>query len=126
MKIETPIHRIKRARREAQLQKIIAGLLTQQALDDNELRSLTVTRVEISASRSVCYILFYSPDGEGAFKEKLQQLILYKPSLRKAIGDELQGRYVPEVIFKYDTNLNKQLALEKLLDDVADHDSNTQ
>jgi ribosome-binding factor A len=126
MKLQTPLHRIKKARREAQLQKIVAGLLTQQSLDDALLRSLTVTRVELNDSRSVCYVLFYSPAGEADFKEKLGQLILYKPSLRKAIGDELQGRYVPDVVFKYDANLTKQLALEALIDKVTADDANTQ
>ncbi len=126
MKLETPLHRIKRARREAQLQKIVAGLLTQQACDDPELQDLQVTRVELNQSKSVCYVLFYSSHGEAFFREKLGHVILYKPSLRKAIGQELQGRYVPEIVFKYDTNLKKQLALEALIDHVAHEHDNSQ
>ncbi|HAU30038.1 MAG: Ribosome-binding factor A [candidate division TM6 bacterium GW2011_GWF2_43_17] len=124
MKLQTPLHRIRRARREAQLQKIVAALLTQQACDDPELRDLQVTRVELSPSKSICYVLFYSAHGEAFFREKLGHVILYKPSLRKAVGEELQGRYVPDIVFKYDANLKKQLAIEALIDQVAhEHDN---
>lgn len=119
MKLENPIHRIKKARREAQLQKIVAGLLAQQALDDPELQNLQVTQVKLNSSKSICSVLFYSPEGEAFFKDKLGHLILYKPSLRKALGEELRGRYVPDIIFKYDQNMQKQIDLETLIDRVA-------
>ena len=35
--------------------------------------------------------MFYSVDGEKAFKDKLETLKLYKPSLRKAISQNIPG-----------------------------------
>lgn len=53
---------------------------------------------------------------------KFLVLKLYKPSLRKALS-KLPSRYAPELIFKYDEELEKQMKLEELMDKVKEQDS---
>ena len=55
-----PVDQIKRARRESLLQKVIAKLLTQQALDDPQIQGVFVNRIELNANKSICTVYFYS------------------------------------------------------------------
>jgi ribosome-binding factor A len=109
---------IKRSQKESLLRREISSLLQQASLDNPELAGLSVTHIELSRDKGVCYVYFYSPDGNVIFEKKRSTLVLFKPSLRKAIAQKVPSRYVPEIIFKYDFQLEKQLAIEQLLDKV--------
>ena len=93
---------IKRAQKASLFLRSISNLFSQLTTDTEELRSLFVNRVELSPDKGTCYVLFYSPLGIEEFNKKLPILILYKPSLRAALAKEINGRYTPEIIFKYD------------------------
>lgn len=93
--------------------------------DVSELISLVVTRVEISADSGVCYIHFSSFKGEDAYKEGLEQLKLYKGSLRRALAKKIRTRYVPELVFCYDEELEEQRHIEALLDSVKSDSNET-
>ncbi|MBN2267260.1 MAG: ribosome-binding factor A [Candidatus Babeliaceae bacterium] len=112
--------RIKRARKASLIRKTVAKLLANQALDDPQLQSLSISRVDFNVDQSICWIFFYSEQGEEHFNEKLEHLKLYKPSLRTAIAKEIPGKYVPEIVFRYDEQLKKQIAIEQLLDTLKD------
>ena len=93
---------IKRAQKASLFLRSISNLFSQLTTDTQELRSLFVNRVELSPDKGTCYVLFYSPLGIEEFNNKLPILILYKPSLRAALAKEINGRYTPEIVFKYD------------------------
>lgn len=107
---------IKRSQKESLLRREISSLLQTASLDNPALAGLDITHVELSRDKGICSVFFYSPEGEEFFKRKLSTLVLFKPSLRKAIAQKIPSRYVPEIIFKYDSQLEKQLAIEQLLD----------
>ncbi len=107
---------IKRAQKESVLLKELSQLLLQITLDDSRLQNLFINRIKLSAAKSVCILFFYTPLGEKDFKEKLPILILYKPSLRKAIAQKIPARYTPELVFKYDKQFEKQRKMDELLE----------
>lgn len=107
---------IKKSQKESLLRREISSLLQQASLDMPSIAGLDVSRVTLSDDKSVCSVFFYSPEGMATFERKLKDLTLFKPSLRKAIAQRVASRFVPEIIFKYDTQLEKQLAIERLLD----------
>jgi len=107
---------IKRAQKESLLYKHLAPLFNQIALDDPRVAGMTLNRVELSANKSTATLYFYSDQGEADFKENLDTLILYKPSLRAAIAKLVPSRYTPELIFKFDDRFEKELKINKLLD----------
>jgi ribosome-binding factor A len=113
-----PVKNIKKSQKESVLYRYVSQFFVQISQDSPELWGLTINRVELSPDKSVCSVFLYTPDGIEAFRAKLPQLLLYKPSLRTAIAHALQSRYVPQIIFKYDTRFEKQLALEQLLDKI--------
>ena len=109
---------IKRSQKESLLLKELSKLLHELMLDDKELSGLFINRVELSKNKGACIVYFYDPQGPAIFDAKKRHLILYKPSLRKAIASILDGRYTPEIIFDYDTKFEKQQRIESLLDQV--------
>jgi ribosome-binding factor A len=113
---ESPTKAIKKAKKESQLLKELSRLFLQLMLDDHRLQGLTISRVSLSADKSICTIFFYAADGEEFFEQILPILILYKPSLRKSIAQQVPARYTPELVFKYDKKREKQQHLEELID----------
>ncbi|MBI2775136.1 30S ribosome-binding factor RbfA [Candidatus Dependentiae bacterium] len=109
---------IKKAQKEKLFFREISQLFLQMTLDDNRIRDIHVNRVELSADKSMCYIYFYTPKGIEGFKEKLDILKLYKPSLRKAIAAKIKARYTPDLVFMFDEHYEKQEKIERLFDEI--------
>ena len=63
----------------------------------------------------MCSIFFYAADGKQQFQELLPFLILYKPSLRKALASAIPARYTPNLLFKFDAQYEKQRRIDDLL-----------
>jgi ribosome-binding factor A len=109
---------IKRSQKESLLLKALSKLIYELMLDDKELVGLFFNRVELSKNKGACIVYFYDPQGPETFESKKRHLILYKPSLRKAIAITLDGRYTPELVFEYDTQFEKQQRIENILEKV--------
>jgi ribosome-binding factor A len=109
------LHQIKRAQKEALLLRELSQLFLQISLDDPRLHGVTITRVDLSRDKAVCDMYFYIPGGLEAFDPIRSVLILYKPSLRKAIAQRIPSRHVPNLLFKYDDKFEKQMKLENAL-----------
>lgn len=114
------VREIKHAQREALIYKEISNLFIRVTYDEKLLTSLYVNRVSLSPDRSRCTIYFQTLGGLDDFQAKLPTLILYKPSLRTALSKILHGRYVPDLIFKYDEAFDKQRHVEDLMDKLKD------
>ncbi|MBT3456313.1 ribosome-binding factor A [bacterium] len=111
------VNNIKRAQKESVLFREISSLFLRASFDDKRLSGLVVNRVKLSKDKSVCYVYFYTKEGEEHFKHNLLDLLkCYKPSVRKAIADEIAGRYVPNFLFKYDVQHEKQDKINNLID----------
>jgi ribosome-binding factor A len=112
---------IKRAQKESQLRQELSKLLLQLILDDHRLQGLFVNRVKLSPDKSICTVFFYTIDGREKFEEQLGALILYKPSIRKAIAHIIPSKYVPEFVFKFDDQFEKQKRIDELLDKIKEN-----
>ncbi|MBI2344688.1 ribosome-binding factor A [Candidatus Dependentiae bacterium] len=109
---------IKRSQKESLLLKELSKMLHELMLDDKELSGLFINRVELSKNKGACIVYFYDPQGPSNFETKKRRLILYKPSLRRAIAMTLDGRYTPELVFAYDAQFEKQQRIENILEKV--------
>ena len=116
---------IKRAQKESLLLREISQMFHTVAMDDNRLSGLFVNRVELSTDRGWVNVYFYTLDGAEKFEEQLEILKLYKPSIRKGLGSQIKGRYVPDLRFGYDAKFEKQqrleLAMAQAAQDVEKH-----
>lgn len=107
---------IRKAKKEALFFKELSRFFLRISLDDPSLSGIHISSVKLSSDKSVCSVFFYSEKGEADFKDRLPDLVLYKPSVRKAISQSIPSRYTPQLIFKYDTQFEKQRKLDTLFD----------
>ena len=110
---------IKHAQKESVLLHVIARIFMQIALDEPELQGMSITRVRLSPEKSSCVVFFHGQGGLAEFEAKRKRLVLYQPSIRKALAAELQSRYVPRIRFMYDEQLDKQRHIEDLIDSLS-------
>ena len=113
--INSRVNSIKRAQKESLISRKISQFLLQITLDEPRLQELTVSRVQLSSDKSIVNIFLYTPKGKEAFDELFSLLLLYKPSLRKALSQAVPARYTPDLMFKYDVQFEKQCELEMTL-----------
>lgn len=113
---------IKRAQKQSVFLREISKLFMQIAMDDPKLQNLTVSRVELSPDKSLCKVYFYTSQGKEHLDELLGILKQYKPAVRKALASTIQSRYVPDLVFEFDSHFEKQMRIEKLLDTVKTED----
>jgi len=124
--VDSRVSDIKRRQKESLYRKEVGRLLQQAGLDNPDLQDLSVSRVSLSANKSLLLVFFFLPGGRPEFEKKLGHLTLFKPSLRKALAKRIPSRYVPDIKFQYDDQLEKELAMEKLLDKVKDDFENNE
>ena len=111
---------IKRAQKESLLLKELSRLLLQISMDDPKLMGVFINKVELSQDKGICYVMYYTAGGLEEFQRLLPDLILYKPSLRKALSRIIPGRYTPQLVFKFDDQFEKQKRIEDLLEKLKD------
>src|SRR5579871_5612399 len=89
---------VRTAQKESMLFREIAKLFLELTLDDSRLKGLFLHRVQLSPDKGTVTLYFYSNEGKEAFDKVMPILILYKPSLRKAVGQAVPQRRVPELM----------------------------
>jgi len=109
---------IKRAQKETLLLRELSKFFLQITLDDKELEGLSISKVKLSPDKSMCTVFFYSSKGAEDFEKRFERLILYKPSIRKSLSQTLVLRHTPDLRFKYDPHIEKQLKIEELLNKI--------
>ncbi len=113
---------IKRAQKESLLLRELSTYFLRITNEDDKFNEVTLNRVKLSKDKSVCTLYFYTPKGEQQFQELMPHLILYKPSMRKALAQSINARYTPQLVFKYDTPYEKHLKLDELLEKLKQED----
>ena len=109
---------IKIAQKEKALMRAISNLFMQLTIDEPTLNGIFINRVHLSPDKSHCTVYFYTAAGKKDFEEKLPLLILYKPSMRHALSQELLARYTPDLRFAFDELFEKQQRIETLIDSI--------
>lgn len=111
---------IKKAKKESLFYQELSKLIHQIIMDEPELAPLTFNRVRLSDDSGICFLLFYTVDGKEFFDKLLPKLVLYKPSLRKALSRAINSRYTPQLVFQYDEQFEKQQRIEELFKKIGD------
>jgi ribosome-binding factor A len=114
--ISRSLRNIKHAQRESYYFRELSSLVQQIIAEDTSISDLVMTRVSLSPSRGslTLFIGTLNPVDQETFDKKLRQLVLYKPSIRAALAKVSTTRYTPEIIFKFDTHLEKQHRMDQL------------
>ena len=101
----------------------ISSIIQSLVPDEPALLKVFITKVELAKNYSTCYVYFSTYTDKSDFGEALEILKLYRPSLRKALGQAISGRYVPDLRFVYDEDKEKERKIMNLLDKVAERES---
>ena len=94
--------------------------------EDETFASIFPTRSDSAPDGSILYVYFAGNEGQEAVEEAIGRLILYKPSLRKALSQQVPARYTPQLSFKYDASFEKVQRIERLLGDIASEGGETE
>jgi ribosome-binding factor A len=114
------VRSIKQSKKESLFYQELSTLFMKVAFDEPLFHGLTLNRVALSADGGICFMFFYTAGGKEAFEKLMPKLILYKPSLRKALAHSINSRYTPELVFRFDEQFEKQQRIEELLSKIGE------
>lgn len=113
---------VKRAQKESLLFRTISRLFMEMTMDNKAFYGFCVNKVILSPDKSRCTVLFCAVGGKEEFDAKFQDLKLYKPSLRAALAKDINGRYTPDIVFKYDVTQEKVRRIDDLLNKIHEQE----
>jgi len=110
-----------KARVEEEIMALIAELLLRR-VKDPRVANVSITRVEAAKDYSTAKILYNVIGGAGDAAAVRTGLASCSGYLRGQIGKRLRLRVIPELIFMYDTSLDRALKIEELIERIHHED----
>lgn len=112
-----------KSRIEETIHQLVAGLLVRR-VKDPRVENVSIIGVEVSGDFSVAKIS-YNIVGGGKSREEVQKgLESCKGYLRSHIRKHLHLKMVPELIFSYDTSLDRAMLIEELIQRIHEERKN--
>jgi ribosome-binding factor A len=114
---------VNRTIRLAEQIRVEAGNILSRQVHDPGIGFLTLTRVTVTGDLLQARI-FYTAMGDPAERKKTARALARAlPFIRRALGQRLQLRRVPEITFSYDESLAHQARVEELLENIKREDA---
>ena len=107
------------ARVGEEIRQTIAELLAREVHDPG-IGFVTLTHVKVSPDLQLARVSYTSLGDDKARKETERALSRATPFLRRAIGQRLRLRRVPELIFHFDESIENQARIERILIDLKE------
>ena len=118
MIVNKRVTEIKQARRESLIMKEISELLLQLASSVPHILKVNVTKVILSPDLSLAKIYLFSIHDQEFVKNIIEDLKLYRRSMKASLAQRVDLRRVPDIRFYYDEQQAKVDYMEKLIDSV--------
>ena len=102
------------------------SIILQNDLEDDLLRSnfINISKIDLTGDLQFCKIYVTSTAEDEIRKEIVDNLNLAKSFVRHTLGQRIDMRRVPDIIFKDDTVLEKGLSVLKLLEKLKNKSQN--
>ena len=110
------------ARVGEELRQALAELLAREVHDPG-IGFVTITHVKVSPDLQTARVSYTSLGDEKARRDTARALGRATPFLRRAIGQRLRLRRVPELMFQFDQSVENQDRIERILIELADERS---
>jgi ribosome-binding factor A len=111
---------IKRRQRESAILRGLSPVLQNIFIDSEAMQSFFVSRVELSSDGGLCNVIIASSTNDiDVIKAGMREIKLFAPSSRAALAKILNGRYVPELLFIFDKQMDKQRQLNLVLSKIS-------
>jgi len=111
-----------RYQRVAQAIKEEVSNIIHDELKDPRLGFITVTDVELTEDLRFAKIFFSVLGSKEEQKKSKKALDSALGFVRKLIGERIQMRFVPEIIFKEDKSSEYSSKIQKVLDEIKEYD----
>ena len=98
----------------------------QNDLENDLIRDhfVNISKIDLSGDLQHCKIYITSTAQDKVRKEIVANLNTAKSSIRHSLGQRIEMRRVPEIIFKDDVVLDKGLSVLRLLDELKNKNQN--
>ena len=103
--------------------RIEIGDILARQVHDPGVGFLTLTRVKVTDDLLQARIFYTAMRTPAELKRTARALDRALPFIRRALGQRLQLRRVPEITFLYDESVAHQARVEELLDDIKREDA---
>ena len=110
---------VKREQKTALFLREISKIIQELSLDEPDVAKVFVTNIKMSKDYGICFVHFSTFTDKKDFDIALEKLILYKPSIRKALAKSIGGRYASNLVFLYDLAKEKERTLNNIFDKIA-------
>jgi ribosome-binding factor A len=107
------------ARVGEELRQALAELLAREVHDPG-VGFVTITHVKVSADLQTARVSYTSLGDDKARRDTARALGRATPFLRRAVGQRLRLRRVPELVFHFDESVENQARIERILIDLAE------
>lgn len=107
------------ARVGEEIRQEVSQLLSRDVHDPG-IGFVTVTRVTVSPDLQIARIYYTQMGDAAAKKATAKALARALPFLRRAIGQRIRLRRVPELVFHFDAGVEHQARIEKILFDLEE------
>ena len=108
-----------KGRVEESIHQMIAELLIRR-VKDPRVKFVSITGVEASKDYSVAKILYNVVGGNEDLENVKKGLTSCRGFIRSQIKKKLRLRVIPELVFIYDSSLDRAMAIEELLQKIQD------
>ena len=106
-----------KGRIEESIATLVAELLLRR-VKDPRVANVSITAVEASSDYSLAKILYNVVGGAPDPAAVQRGLESCAPFLRSQLARRLRLRTIPEIVFKYDTSLDRAMRIEELLNEI--------
>lgn len=100
-----------------QLKREISSIILQE-IDDPRIGFLTVTNVKVSPDLRVAKVYYTILGDQGSLEKAKEGLESASPYIRRLIAQRMRLKFVPEIRFYPDEELDKRLRVERILDEL--------
>ena len=117
---QSRIHDVKKERKKSLFLRELAAIVQRLGGEEPAIAQVFVSRVDLTDDYGACYVYLvpYTSFSQEIVDMAIEKLILYKPSIRRAIAESINPRYTPDIRFFFDEVKEKQYKIDQLLDKV--------
>lgn len=110
-----------RARIEETIHQLIAELLFRR-VKDPRVSNVSILRVEAAKDYSVAKIYYNIIGGDSEIEQVRAGLESCRGYMRSMVKRNIRLRVIPELVFIYDSSLDRAMAIEELIDRIHDEE----
>ena len=118
------------SKRSEQLEKYLKREINKviyREINDPRIKFVTITKIQVSSDLKYAkiFVSIFNDNDEGRQKLALEGLEHATKFIRGKIGKDLKLRFIPEIIFKIDKDIEYQYKLQKIISEIHKKQSYT-